>query len=42
MMNENESIKATFTQTYNELLEGFEHFKKQIEEDQMLRQNERE
>ncbi len=34
MVNENENIKATFSHTYNELLEAFEHFKKQIEDDQ--------
>ena len=35
MMNENENLKGTFSQTYNELLEAFEHFKKQIEEDHL-------
>ena len=33
LANENENIKATFTHTYNELLEAFEHFKQQIEDD---------
>ena len=42
MMNENDNLKATFSQTYNELLEAFEHFKRQIEEDHAIKQTERE
>ena len=33
LINENENIKTTFSHTYNELLEAFEHFKKKIEDD---------
>jgi hypothetical protein len=39
LVNENENIKATFTHTYNELLEAFEHFKMQIEDDHRHQSN---
>jgi hypothetical protein len=39
LLNENENIKATFSHTYTELLEAFEHFKKQIEDDHTQQSN---